>query len=316
MRRSAGAAPTAAGTDRMVVTVAATARTLVQPLIDALTGAGAESVSVSTATPSAAPIRVFDQSARGVLDVSKVRRALVGVVLARRPARGRLAQRRRGLRLQARRRAGRAVAPHRRAPRRDARRPRGRQAGREPAARARAAQVPDGGERHRARRAVADPARPHLRDRAAHRRRQAARDRRDARRAGADPPDRAVAALHPRHLLRADDAGAVRSGRALSHRGADRTCFRVALMSTVPRLTPADAAPVAGGARLCGGRRACCSLLAWSAVADILDRRQRDRGILRSAGATGRAPRRGGPAPAPRRRVRCRPARRSSKDRR
>ena len=74
--------PIAAGTDRMVVTVAATARTLVQPLIDALTGAGAESVAVSTATPKAEPIRVFDQSARGVLDVSKVRRALVAVLLA------------------------------------------------------------------------------------------------------------------------------------------------------------------------------------------------------------------------------------------
>jgi general secretion pathway protein L len=74
--------PAAAGADRMVVMVAATARTLVQPLIDALTGAGAESVSVSTATPNAAPIRVFDQSARGVLDVSKVRRALVALLLA------------------------------------------------------------------------------------------------------------------------------------------------------------------------------------------------------------------------------------------
>jgi len=74
--------PAVAGPDRMVVTVAATARTLVQPVIDALTGAGAESVSVSTATPDAAPIRVFDQSARGVLNVLKVRRALVAVLLA------------------------------------------------------------------------------------------------------------------------------------------------------------------------------------------------------------------------------------------
>ena len=74
--------PAAAATDRMVVTVAATARALVQPLIDALTGAGAESVSVSTAAPNAAPIRVFDQSARGALDVTKVRRALVALLLA------------------------------------------------------------------------------------------------------------------------------------------------------------------------------------------------------------------------------------------
>ena len=77
-------APANAGTDRMVVTVAATARTLVRPLIDALGGAGAESVSVSTASPvaGAAPIRVFEQHARGVLDVTRVRRALVAVLVA------------------------------------------------------------------------------------------------------------------------------------------------------------------------------------------------------------------------------------------
>jgi general secretion pathway protein L len=74
--------PADAGTDRMVVTVAATARALVQPLIDALTGAGAESVSVSTVPLNAAPIRVFDQSAVGVLDISQVRRALVALLLA------------------------------------------------------------------------------------------------------------------------------------------------------------------------------------------------------------------------------------------
>jgi general secretion pathway protein L len=74
-------APTAAGTDRMVVTVAATARALVQPVIDALTKAGAESVSVSTAAEGAAPIRVLDQSARGVLDITQVRRALVAVLI-------------------------------------------------------------------------------------------------------------------------------------------------------------------------------------------------------------------------------------------
>ena len=74
-------APQEAGTDRMVVMVAATARTLVQPLIDALTGAGAESVSVTTATPGAAPIRVFEHSARGVIDIARVRQALIVVLL-------------------------------------------------------------------------------------------------------------------------------------------------------------------------------------------------------------------------------------------
>ena len=75
--------PAEAGADRMVVTVAATARALLQPLIDALIAAGAESVSV-TALPAdgaAAPIRVFEHKARGALDVSRVRRALVAVLL-------------------------------------------------------------------------------------------------------------------------------------------------------------------------------------------------------------------------------------------
>lgn len=74
-------APAAAGTDRMVVTVAATARALVQPVVDAITRAGAESVSVSTTTAGIAPIRVFDQSARGALDIAQVRRALVAVLV-------------------------------------------------------------------------------------------------------------------------------------------------------------------------------------------------------------------------------------------
>ena len=43
------------------------------------------------------------------------------------------------------------------------------------------------------------------------------------RRAVADPADRAIPAFHPRHLLCADDALALRSRRALPYRGADRT---------------------------------------------------------------------------------------------
>src|SRR5581483_3455825 len=81
-----------------------------------------------------------------------------------------------------------------------------------------------------------DPARPHLRDGTSHRRRQGAPDRRDARRSLSDPAARAVAALQPCDLLRPDDAWPVRPGRALSHRGADRTRVRVALMS--PSHTP------------------------------------------------------------------------------
>jgi general secretion pathway protein L len=75
-------APADAGTDRMVVTVAATARVLVQPVIDALIGAGADSVSVSTAAVGAAPIRVLEHSARGTIDVARVRGALLAVLIA------------------------------------------------------------------------------------------------------------------------------------------------------------------------------------------------------------------------------------------
>src|SRR5262249_7864719 len=77
------------------------------------------------------------------------------------------------------------------------------------------------------------PARPHLCDGAAHRRRQGALDRRDARRAVADPPARAVAAFQPRDVLCAYHAHAGRPGRALSHRGADRAGICVALMNPV-----------------------------------------------------------------------------------
>jgi general secretion pathway protein L len=73
--------PKEAGADRMVVTVVATARAMVQPVIDALTGAGADSVSVVTTLPDAAPIRVFDQHARGAIEFARVRSALVAVLV-------------------------------------------------------------------------------------------------------------------------------------------------------------------------------------------------------------------------------------------
>jgi general secretion pathway protein L len=74
--------PQEAGPDRIVVTVAATARALLRPLVDALNAAGAESVSVSATPPGAAmPISVFTQSARGALDFTRTRRVLVAVLL-------------------------------------------------------------------------------------------------------------------------------------------------------------------------------------------------------------------------------------------
>src|SRR5437588_596526 len=64
--------PTAAGTDRMTVMVAATARALVQPLVDALIGAGAEAVTVTATPPGAASITVLDHHAPGALDFTRV----------------------------------------------------------------------------------------------------------------------------------------------------------------------------------------------------------------------------------------------------
>src|ERR1051325_4456249 len=74
-------APVEAGGDRIVVTVAATARAMVQPVVDALIAAGAEAVAVTAAPPDAAPITVFERYASGSLDLARVRRALVAVLI-------------------------------------------------------------------------------------------------------------------------------------------------------------------------------------------------------------------------------------------
>jgi len=73
--------PAEAG-DRMVVTVAATARAMVQPLVDALSAAGADAVVVTTAPPGEAPIQVLDHHARGGLDVARVRFVLAAMLIA------------------------------------------------------------------------------------------------------------------------------------------------------------------------------------------------------------------------------------------
>jgi general secretion pathway protein L len=77
--------PVPAGPERIVVTVAATARAMVMPLVQALAGAGAASVALSTlpqdSGPAAVPIKVFDESARGALNVRRIRRVLATVLL-------------------------------------------------------------------------------------------------------------------------------------------------------------------------------------------------------------------------------------------
>jgi len=74
-------APTEAGGDRVAITVAATARAVVQPMVDALVAAGAEAVAVTAAPPGAAAITVLEHRRSGTLDVARVRRALVAVLI-------------------------------------------------------------------------------------------------------------------------------------------------------------------------------------------------------------------------------------------
>ena len=205
--------PTAAGPDRIVVTLAATARAMVMPLVQALAGAGAASVALSTlpqdSGPAGVPIKVFDESARGALDVRRIRRVLVTVLLVASLAAGaalgtaalfaatfghrqdelarRIAERRSAM-LGARDGSVDAATAAQRA----------LEQAREPA------------QRHGDRGAVANPARPYLRHRAAHRGRQAAAGRDDERRPFADRADGAVVAVHTSNVLCANDASAKR----------------------------------------------------------------------------------------------------------
>jgi len=78
-------APVEIPNERVSVTVAATARSLVMPLVSAIAGLGADSIAVSTLAPGAANgtglIKVFDQRVRGALELSRVRRALAAGLL-------------------------------------------------------------------------------------------------------------------------------------------------------------------------------------------------------------------------------------------
>jgi general secretion pathway protein L len=77
-------APVEIANDRVLVTVAATARNLVMPLVTAIAGLGADSIVVSTLAPGAesgVAIKVFDQRVRGALEVNRVRRALAAALL-------------------------------------------------------------------------------------------------------------------------------------------------------------------------------------------------------------------------------------------
>jgi general secretion pathway protein L len=77
--------PRDAANDRIELTVAATARVLVAPYVQAIADLGAASVAVLTvpadADPHSAPIKVFEQRARGVLEIDRIRRALVALFM-------------------------------------------------------------------------------------------------------------------------------------------------------------------------------------------------------------------------------------------
>lgn len=77
--------PSDIANDRIVVTVAATARALIAPFVQAFAGRGADAIVVSTVVPGdgagAVAIKVFEHQARGALEVQWLRRALVGILV-------------------------------------------------------------------------------------------------------------------------------------------------------------------------------------------------------------------------------------------
>jgi general secretion pathway protein L len=77
--------PTEAQNDRIELTIAATARALVAPYVQAIADLGVASVAVLTvptdAAPGAAPIKVYEQRARGVLEIDRIRQALIALLL-------------------------------------------------------------------------------------------------------------------------------------------------------------------------------------------------------------------------------------------
>ena len=77
--------PNAIANDRIVVTVAATARTQLTPFVRAVTDLGAESVAVST-IPEApehggAAIKILEQQTRSAVDIHRVRGALIAILM-------------------------------------------------------------------------------------------------------------------------------------------------------------------------------------------------------------------------------------------
>jgi general secretion pathway protein L len=78
--------PIEAGSERIQLTVAATARAQVTPYVQALAALGATAIVVSTvpqdAAAGAAPLKVFEQLSRGALEITRIRRILMLVLAA------------------------------------------------------------------------------------------------------------------------------------------------------------------------------------------------------------------------------------------
>jgi general secretion pathway protein L len=77
--------PHDAGPDRIVVTVAATARPLVSPYVRAIAGLGVQSVEVLTIPgeheAAAAAIKVMEEKTSGIMDVGKIRQLLIIILI-------------------------------------------------------------------------------------------------------------------------------------------------------------------------------------------------------------------------------------------
>jgi general secretion pathway protein L len=75
--------PIDATNDRIHLTIAATARAMIAPYLQAIASLGASSIVVATrapdSQPDAVPMRVFEQRTRSVIDVGRIRTILVGV---------------------------------------------------------------------------------------------------------------------------------------------------------------------------------------------------------------------------------------------
>jgi len=76
--------PADAGTGRILVTVAATAKSMLAPYLRAFAGEGIRSIAISTRAPDAAPdgsvIKVLQENVGGVLDAHRARRILLAVL--------------------------------------------------------------------------------------------------------------------------------------------------------------------------------------------------------------------------------------------